>query len=96
MSIVENAGNCPRCGVFVIAEQSGLHVCNIPTKGAETILLDWIGDGFTHENGDYIRMAKGLNGILYRFILCKHNPPHSTNCKRPPDKLPVYLQGGYP
>jgi hypothetical protein len=95
MSIVENAGKCPRCGGFVIAEESESHVCNIPTKGAETIFLDWIGDGFTHENGDHIRMAKGLNGILYKVILCKHNPPHSAK-ERPPDKLPMYPLQGVP
>ena len=25
--------------------------------------------------------AKGLNGILYSMILCKHNPPHGTKRK---------------
>ena len=78
MSSVENAGRCPRCQTFVIAEQLASHKCNIPIKGAEAIFLDWIADGFTDENDDYVRMAKGLNGTLYELVLCKHNPPHSA------------------
>jgi hypothetical protein len=81
LSSVENAGRCPRCGTFITSEQVASHDCHIPIKSANTIFLDWMGDGFTDENGDYVRMAQGLNGTLYSMILCKHNPPHSTKRK---------------
>jgi len=102
MSSLENTGRCSRCHKFVIAEELASHACHIPTNGARTIWLDWFsGDGFTDENGDYVRMAKSIKGTLYSFILCKHNPPHSLESqwlngrdntrKPPPDKLAVYL-----
>lgn len=78
MNDIENVGRCPRCSRAIIGEQLGSHKCNIAVKGAETILLDWIADGFTDENDDYVRMAQGLDGTLYELVLCKHNPPHST------------------
>lgn len=28
------------------------------------------------ENMDKVRIAQGLNGILYRLVECSHNPPH--------------------
>jgi hypothetical protein len=101
LSSVENAGRCPRCGTFITSEQVTPHNCRIPIKSASTIFLDWVSDGFTDENGDYVRNAQGLNGTLYSLVLCNHNPPHSTKLKftdndeRPPDKLPVYPLGGY-
>ena len=104
MSSVENTGKCPRCRSFIIAEQSTSHVCRIRTKGAETIWLDWVADGFEDDNGDFVRMAKGLNGVLYGLVVCKHNPPHNLESqwlngqdnerKPPPDKATVYLEGG--
>ena len=100
LSSVENAGRCPRCRTFITSEQVESHHCVIPVKNENTIFLDWMGDGFTDENDDYIRMAQGLNGTLYSLILCRHNPPHSTKRiftsdeKPPPDKLPVYPTRG--
>ena len=92
MRDVENVGRCPRCKMAIIAEQLASHECNIAIKGAETIFLDWIADGFTDENDDHVRMAESLNGILYALIVCKHNPPHRQS-NPPPAKLPVYSQG---
>jgi hypothetical protein len=40
-----------------------------------------MADGFTDENGDYVRMATGLNGTSYEIIRCKHNPPHSLESR---------------
>jgi len=80
MSILENAGRCPRCHAFVIAEQLATHTCRIPTKGAKRIFLDWLDtDSFLNQNGDSVRMAKGLNGTLYSLVVCKHNPPHRAS-----------------
>jgi hypothetical protein len=78
MNNIENVGRCPRCGRAIIEEQLASHKCNIAVKGAETILLDWIADGFTDENDDYVRMAQGLDGTLFELVLCRHNPPHSA------------------
>jgi len=78
MNDIENVGRCPRCKKAIIAEQVASHECNIAIKGAETIFLNWIADGFTDENDDYVRMAQGLDGTLLELVLCKHNPPHST------------------
>jgi hypothetical protein len=101
VSNAENLGKCPRCHMTVIAEELTSHTCHIPTRNAETIYLDWLDEEFVNADDDRVRMAKGLNGTLYRIILCKHNPPHSfrsrwltgkdDESKRPPDKLPVYL-----
>lgn len=105
MSNVENIGRCSRCRTFLTSEQVGSHNCHIAIKGTAEIYLDWIADGFTDENGDHVRMATSIDGTLYSLILCKHNPPHSLESrwltgkddesKRPPDKLPVYLGGGW-
>jgi hypothetical protein len=78
---IENAGECPRCHNFVIAEEFATHACRIRVRGSGTIWLDWIGDGFEDDNGDFVRMAKGLEGKLYSIILCKHNPPHSLESR---------------
>jgi hypothetical protein len=82
LSSLENAGRCPRCRRFVIAEELTSHTCHIAISRAETIWFDWFSDdGFTDESSDYIRMAKGLDGTLYSLILCKHNPPCSAKRK---------------
>jgi hypothetical protein len=81
ISSPENTGRCPRCHVFVIAEQLASHKCKIPTTDAKTIWLDWITDGYTDENNDFVRTAKSLDGTLYGLILCKHNPPHSLESR---------------
>jgi len=78
MNDIENVGRCPRCNKAIIGEQLASHRCDISIKGAETIFLDWIADGFTDENDDYVRMAQDLDGTLLELVLCKHNPPHST------------------
>jgi len=76
-----NAGRCPRCHKFLIEEQRETHSCQISVGDVQEIVLDYMTDGCKDENGDIVKVAWGLDGILYRLILCKHNPPHST--KRP-------------
>jgi len=103
---IENTGRCPRCRTFITSEQMTSHNCSIPIKHGATIWLDWMADGFTDENDDYVRMATGLDGTLFELVTCKHNPPHSLesqwltgnadSSKRPPDKLPVYPYRGVP
>jgi hypothetical protein len=86
LTFVNDSGNverCSRCHQIIIAEQLSSHHCLIPTTGAETILLDWLDEDFTDENNDQVRLGKGLDGTLYSFVLCKHNPPHTNQSRGP-------------
>jgi hypothetical protein len=78
---LENTGRCPRCNSFVIAEQRASHKCSIAIRNAKTIWLDWISDGYTDQNDDFVRNAVGVDGTLYGLVLCKHNPPHSLESR---------------
>lgn len=75
----------------MIGEQSKTHVCdksesdmsdfsNRPLRGAEELVLHRFTDAGEEKNGDHVYLAWGINGILYRLLLCRHNPPH--NAKR--------------
>ena len=75
----------------MIAEELRSHKCEIQTMGAKTIWLDWISDGFTDKNNDYVRNAKGLDGVLYGLIVCKHNPPHNTQKRWFDDKRDLLI-----
>jgi len=75
---MSDVGRCPRCHKFPIAEQRETHHCTIPLKGVKEIVLDWIIDGIQNEDEDTVQVAMGLDGFLYRLILCKHNPPHTS------------------
>jgi hypothetical protein len=92
-----NVGRCARCGHFLIEEQSQTHRCEIQIKQVKEIVRDWITDGAQDPNDDTVKTGLGIDGILYRLILCKHSPPHRAKRKftnddeQPPDKLPVYL-----
>jgi len=72
-----NAGRCPRCHKFLIAEQKETHTCQVSVNDVQEIVLDYVTEGTRDENGDLVRVAWGLDHILYRLIICKHNPPHS-------------------
>ncbi len=41
-------------------------------------MLDHITDLGQNRNDDHVLLGWGLDGILYRLVECKHNPPHST------------------
>ena len=75
---MNDVGRCPRCNKFLIAEQKETHRCSVPIREVKEILLDWINDGVQNEDEDTVQVAMGLDGVLYRLILCKHNPPHTT------------------
>ena len=65
----------------------------------KTVWFNWISEGFTDDNRDYVRSAKGLDGILYTLIECTHNPSHGLQSQwltdsRPRDKLTPYPIGG--
>ncbi len=82
MSVSENVGRCPRCNEFIIAEQT--HCCdfrNIQLQGCEELFVDHITDSGKSKDGDHVFLAWGLDGILYRLAVCKHNPPHSAKRK---------------
>jgi hypothetical protein len=93
----ENFGRCPRCGQFLVAEQKKAHKCNFadrPIEGCEEIVLDRLSDAGEDKNGDHLHLAWGVDNMLYRLLVCKHNPPHGINTKRPPDNATVYPPGG--
>jgi hypothetical protein len=78
---MENLGRCPRCHRFMIAEQQNDHVCefsDLPLYGCEELVLHRLTDSGNEKNGDHVYLAWGINGILYRLLVCEHNPPHST------------------
>ncbi len=67
---------CQRCAKTIISDELETHECSPETIGVQEIGLDYWFKGDIDENGDEVLIAKGLNGILYNLVLCKHNPPH--------------------
>jgi hypothetical protein len=101
VTLTENVGRCPRCGKFIVEEQWEVHQCDfrdIEFNSAKEVLVDRMSDSGQNRNGDHVHLAWGLDGIFYRLVECKHNPPHRSTKRKfadpPPDKLPVYLEGG--
>jgi hypothetical protein len=89
VSTTENIGRCPHCHKFMIAEESKTHVCdksksdvsifsNRPLVGCEELVLHRLTDSGEEKNGDHVYLAWGISGILYRLLVCRHNPPHSA------------------
>jgi hypothetical protein len=65
----------------MIAEQKETHVCDsmdLPLYGCEELVLHRLTDSGEDKNGDHLYLAWGINGILYRLLVCKHNPSHSA------------------
>jgi hypothetical protein len=84
VNVTENVGKCARCGKFLIQEEAASHTCDfhdIEIVDAREILLDRISDLHQDRNGDHLYVAWGLDGVFYRFVECKHNPPHRTKRK---------------
>jgi hypothetical protein len=73
-----NVGRCPRCHKFLVAEEEKSHICSMPCQGALSIFFDHIHSAIEDDNGDTVRVGKGLDGYYYRLVVCKHNPPHSA------------------
>lgn len=91
---MENAGRCPRCNRFMVEEEWKTHKCNfeeIPLRGCEEIILDHLTDSGEDCNGDHVHLAWALNGMLYRLIVCKHNPPHNLGKRWLGDKRDLVL-----
>jgi hypothetical protein len=81
---MENVGRCPRCNKFMVAEEWDEHKCDfkdIPLTDCKSIILDHITDFGQDKNGDHVYRAWALDGVLYRLVVCKHNPPHSAKRK---------------
>jgi len=78
---MNNIGRCPRCREFLVAEQQTSHVCDfrdVPIRACREIVLDHMTDCGMDKNGDGVTLGWGIDGTLYRCLICKHNPPHST------------------
>ena len=71
-----NIIRCDRCGKQLLSEEFANHDCTIVTYTVQEIGIDDWFEGKLDENGDKVLIAHGLNGILYRFVQCFHNPPH--------------------
>jgi len=84
VSLTDNIGRCQRCRKFMIQEEMTKHQCDyrdIQISDAQELLLDHLTDLGVDRNGDHIYIAWGLDGIFYRLVECKHNPPHATKRK---------------
>jgi len=60
------------------------HQCDfrdIPLRDAKEIILDHITDLGKNRNDDHVLHGWGVDGVFYRLVECKHNPPHSTKRK---------------
>ncbi len=85
---MENIGRCPRCRKFLVAEEYESHKCDfrdIGIRDCKEIILDHMTDCGFDKNGDKVTLAWSLNGVLYRLVECKHNPPHRTRPR--PDEI---------
>jgi len=65
-----------------MGEEVADHVCNIaPERWVEEIFVDHINEAVENADGDKVVVAKGLNGVYYRLITCKHDPSHSLKSR---------------
>lgn len=80
-----NSIKCQRCNKTFISEEFENHYCRPQLVDVQEIGIDSIFKGNFQENGDDVWIAQGLNGIMYRLILCKHDSPH-------PDTRPTVLE----
>jgi hypothetical protein len=89
VNLTENLGRCPRCRKFMVAEEWSNHECDFDDyeiRGCKEIVLDHITDSGLDKNGDRVHLAWALDGMLYRLLVCSHNPPHSAKRKFTPDR----------
>ncbi len=70
--------HCERCRQSFIDEELDGHDCSPITIALQEIGIDRMYGFTTNKNGDKVHLAKGLNGIIYRFVECRHNPPHTS------------------
>jgi hypothetical protein len=76
---MDNLMRCTRCHRLLIAEEYATHNCDfrdIPLQDCEQILVDHMTDCGADKNGDGVVLGWGLDGTLYRLIVCKHKEPH--------------------
>ena|SRR5437870_4254495 len=101
-----NSMKCRRCNKSYIAEEFDKHSCHPDIIEIQELGVDSIFKGNYQENGDDVWITHGLNGILYRLVHCKHNPPHPSTRRflterktdgdyTEPDKRNCYLFGGF-
>jgi hypothetical protein len=71
-----NVGRCPNCKEFLIAEELANHKCIQKPKrlqGIETVMIHNYFETHADKEGHKILFAKGLDGWLYRMIICEHH-----------------------
>lgn len=73
---MENLVKCPKCGQDLISEEFNAHHCKTPYLGIIELGVSFWYEGKLDKNGDKVIIAKGMDGLIYRWIHCTHNPPH--------------------
>ena len=76
-----NVGRCPTCNAFLIAEDLANHRCKMRLQGTATVMIYDYFKTHADREGHKIVFAKGLDGYLYRLVICKHKPPHTAKRK---------------
>jgi hypothetical protein len=69
-----NLVKCSRCGQIVSSEFFDKHECEIPIKGVKSIPVVYFYEDENKQNKSVT--GRGLDGILYRFILNLKNQYH--------------------
>jgi len=68
--------------MFLVAEEMSIHTCKTELKRwTETIFVESINDSVKNEDEDLTTIARGLDGVYYAFVLCKHVPSHSIKSR---------------
>ena len=98
---MNNIGRCPRCGKFLVAEQYEAHTCDfrdVPIQDCKEIVLDHMTDCGMNKDGDNVTLGWGIDGTLYRLVVCKHKEPHPRihQYRSPRDNAIECLEGGFP
>ncbi len=77
---------------MLISEEYEEHYCHPNFKDIQTIVIDYYFESPNlDKNGDRVIIGKGLDGVLYHWVHCKHNPPHQPTLntkKTDTDNLP--------
>jgi hypothetical protein len=104
----QNVSRCPRCKKALIQEQLATHKCSVEyrLRGYQEVFVDHVTDMGKNVDCDHVLSAWGLDGTLYKLVICKHRPPHSlksrlvTAIKRPDNETEppqkFYISGFLP
>ena len=72
---MNNIVMCLRCQRTYVSEEYDHHICSPNLINVKEIMVDYYSET-KNEYGDQLILAKGLDGVLYRLVHCKHIPLH--------------------